>query len=262
MKEYSRVHIGKVWVDRVSLKEVLNSVADALLNGSPKTIFYANSYAVTLAESDASFAAAMSQADSIFCDGYGVYIASHVLGGSVPERFAWPDWIEQLGETCLAKGASMFFLGAQDGVAAEAARKLEEVVPGLVVHSHHGHFRKDETSSRAVIELVNRSGAGVLLVGFGMPLQELWITRNRDQLHSLVVFSVGALFDYAAGHIRRGPRWLTQYGFEWLTRLLIEPRRLWRRYLLGLPEFALLVGKQWMTKKYALVLVFALPLLL
>jgi N-acetylglucosaminyldiphosphoundecaprenol N-acetyl-beta-D-mannosaminyltransferase len=244
MNASSRVHIGKVSVDRISLEDMLNSVTDALTSYVPKTVFYANSYAVTLAESDPSFAAAMGKADAIFCDGFGVYVASRVLGGSVPQRFAWPDWIDRLGAACRAKGASMFFLGAREGVAGEAARKLEAAVPGLKVHSHHGHFEKNDPSSREVIEIVNRSGASVLLVGFGMPLQEIWITRHRTELKPLVVFSVGALFDYAAGNVVRGPRWLTQHGFEWMTRLVIEPRRLWRRYLLGLPEFGLLVLRQ------------------
>jgi N-acetylglucosaminyldiphosphoundecaprenol N-acetyl-beta-D-mannosaminyltransferase len=112
------------------------------------------------------------------------------------------------------------------------------------VEPHHGHFQKDVASSLPVIDVVNRSGAAVLLVGFGMPLQEEWITLHRSELRPLVVFTVGAMFDYVAGTVRRGPRLLTAHGFEWLTRLVIEPRRLWRRYLLGLPEFALLVGRQ------------------
>jgi len=244
MSASSRVHIGKVSVDRISLGEMLRSVTDALHERKPKTVFYANSYAITLAEDDPMFAAAMAKADVIFCDGFGVYVASRVLRKAVPERFAWPDWLDDLCEACCAKGASMFFLGARKGVAADAARKLEDAVPGLRVHSHHGHFPKDDDSSRDVIHRVNESGASVLLVGFGMPLQEIWITQHRAELRPLVVFSVGALFDYVAGTVVRGPRWLTQHGFEWLTRLVIEPRRLWRRYLLGLPEFALLVGRQ------------------
>jgi N-acetylglucosaminyldiphosphoundecaprenol N-acetyl-beta-D-mannosaminyltransferase len=138
----------------------------------------------------------------------------------------------------------MFFLGAKDGVAREAARRMESAVPGLRVTSHHGLFPKDDASSRTVIDLINRSGASVLLVGFGMPLQEVWITNHREELRPVIVFSVGAMFDYVAGHVVRGPRFLTAHGFEWLTRLVIEPRRLWRRYLLGLPEFALLVARQ------------------
>src|SRR2546423_1622724 len=199
MSTSSRAHIGKVSVDRVSRETMLRGVADALSTRRPKTIFYANSYAVTLAESDPSFAAAMEKADEIFCDGFGVFLASRLLGSPIPERFAWPDWIERLGEVCRDNSASMFFLGAREGVAGEAAGKLESAVPGLRVHSHHGHFQKDDDPSRQVIDLVNRSGASVLLVGFGMPLQEMWITKHREQLDPLVVFSVGAMFDYVAG---------------------------------------------------------------
>ena len=244
MNASSRVHIGKVSVDRMSLGDMLRRVAAALRTHGPITVFYANSHAVTLAEADPSFAAAMEQADAIFCDGFGVYVASRVLGGSIPERFSWPDWIQNLCEVSRDAGAPMFFLGANEGVAAEAGRKLAAAVPGLKVSSHHGHFDKDDASSRSVIDLVNRSGAQVLLVGFGMPLQELWIARYRAELKALVVFSVGALLDYAAGNVARGPRWLTGSGFEWMTRLVIEPRRLWRRYLIGLPEFGLLVLRQ------------------
>jgi N-acetylglucosaminyldiphosphoundecaprenol N-acetyl-beta-D-mannosaminyltransferase len=244
MSASSRVRIGKVSVDRISLEDILSSVKSALSSRTPQTVFYANSYAVTLAQADPSFAEAMDKADEIFCDGFGVYVASRLLGGSVPQRFAWPDWIDQLGAACRERGASMFFLGAREGVAEQAARKLEAAVPGLKVHSHHGHFDKSDACSREVIDIVNRSGASVLLVGFGMPLQEIWITRYRAELRPLVVFSVGALFDYAAGNVVRGPRWLTQHGFEWMTRLVIEPRRLWRRYLLGLPEFGLLILRQ------------------
>ena len=249
MSTFSKARIGKVSVDRISLEDMLRDVAEALTSSKAKTIFYANSYAVTLAEADPSFASAMGKADVVFCDGFGVYLASRVLGAAVPQRFAWPDWIERLGAACRDNGASMFFLGAREGVATKAARNLERAVPGLRVHAHHGHFPKEDPSSRAVIDTVNRSGAAVLLVGFGMPLQEIWITRHRGELQPLIVFSVGAMFDYVAGNVVRGPRWLTQNGFEWLTRLAIEPRRLWKRYLLGLPEFALLVGRQWISAR-------------
>jgi N-acetylglucosaminyldiphosphoundecaprenol N-acetyl-beta-D-mannosaminyltransferase len=249
MSTFSKARIGKIPVDRISLEDMLCSLTTAIRSRTTKTVFYANSYAVTLAEEDPVFAAAMGKADAIFCDGFGVYLASRVLGSSIPQRFAWPDWIGQLGVACRDEGVSMFFLGAKEGVAADAAKKLASAVPALRIDSHHGHFAKDDASSREVIELVNRSGAAVLLVGFGMPLQEKWITEHRERLDPIVVFSVGAMFDYVAGNVRRGPDWLTHYGFEWLTRLLIEPRRLWRRYLLGLPEFALLVGRQWIAAR-------------
>jgi N-acetylglucosaminyldiphosphoundecaprenol N-acetyl-beta-D-mannosaminyltransferase len=231
---------------------MLGIVTSALTSNTPTTVFYGNSHAVTLAERDEAFAESMSKADVIFCDGFGAYIASRVLGAPIAERFSWPDWIVPLGKTTLAAGGSMFFLGAKPGVATKAAENLETSVPGLKVHAYHGYFDKGERESREVIDIVNSTGASVLLVGFGMPIQEAWITRHRAELKPRVVFAVGALIDYAAGNVTRGPRFLTDHGFEWLTRLVVEPRRLWRRYLIGLPEFALLVLRQKLSGRRAL----------
>ena len=226
---------------------MLRVVSAAIQSQTRRTIFYANSHAVNLAESDAQFAAAMNHADIVYCDGFGAYFASRVLRAPIPERFTLPDWVEPLGVACRDSGSSMFFLGGREGVAEKAANNVEMAVPGLRVDAHHGHFPKDDASSRRVIQLVNTSGAKVLLVGFGMPLQEIWIDRYRDELAPTVVVGIGAALDYIAGHVARGPTWLTAHGFEWLTRLVVEPRRLWRRYLLGLPEFALLVARQRMS---------------
>jgi len=250
MNASSRVRIGKVLVDRMSLADLLGALAAALQSRTRRTILNANAHAVTLAETNPAFAGALAKADIVFCDGYSVYLASRLFGAPIRDRLTYADITEQLARTCHSHGASLFLLGAKEGVAATAARKLEAAIPGLQVHYHHGYFAKDPESTREVIELINRSGAQVLFVGFGMPAQELWITSHRAELEPLVVFSVGAAIDYAAGSVRRGPRWMTQYGFEWLARLALEPRRLWRRYLLGLPEFGLLVARQWMGTRF------------
>src|SRR5687768_11667310 len=121
MSASSRVRIGKVSVDRMSLADMLQFVRESLRSRRARTVFYANSYAMTLAKADPEFARVMNKADAVFCDGFGVYFASRVLGGSVPERYAWPDWIDRLGVVCRDDNASMFFLGARQGVAAEAA---------------------------------------------------------------------------------------------------------------------------------------------
>lgn len=252
MSASSRVCIGKIPVDRVSLDDVLRLVSDALTSRTPKTFFYANAHAITLAEGDPEFTRAMERADAVFCDGFGVYLASRVLGASLPQRFTPPDWIDRLGTACGSLGVSMFFLGAREGVAEEAARRVKGRVHGLEVYAHHGHFPKDSDSSRRVIEFVNKTGASVLLVGFGMPLQEEWIMAHRAELTPILVISVGGMFDLVAEALPRGPRWLTDHGLEWLTRLMIEPRRLWRRYLLGLPEFAFLIARQKLSGRPAL----------
>src|SRR4051812_17459021 len=93
-KPYSRVRIGRVYVDRASLQQVLAELERFLVLRSPRTVFYANSYAITSAETNDALAATFQRADLVFCDGFGVYVASRSLGAPVAERFAWPDWID------------------------------------------------------------------------------------------------------------------------------------------------------------------------
>ena len=114
--------------------------------------------------------------------------------------------------------------------------RVETRWPGLVAGAHHGYFAASEETR--VRERIAASGASLVLVAMGMPRQELWMDRNRAALPGCSMLAVGALYRWYTGTERRGPRWLTDSGFEWLARLSIQPRRVWRRYLLGLPRFA------------------------
>jgi N-acetylglucosaminyldiphosphoundecaprenol N-acetyl-beta-D-mannosaminyltransferase len=139
----------------------------------------------------------------------------------------------------------MFFLGAKPGISEIAAENLCKKYHTLKIFSHHGHFDHFGEKKIQVVEKIRESNAQLLLVGMGMPLQERWIKENFDALPNVnIFFPVGALFDYIAKTTPRGPHWLTDYGFEWLTRLIIEPKRLWRRYILGIPLFFIRIFKQ------------------
>jgi N-acetylglucosaminyldiphosphoundecaprenol N-acetyl-beta-D-mannosaminyltransferase len=141
----------------------------------------------------------------------------------------------------------VYLLGARPGVAQEAARRLQARYPDLeIVGVHHGFFDHAAGSleNEAVVREINDARPDILLVGMGMPLQEYWLMENQDRLQGGVVLTGGAVFDYVSGGLRRGPRALTHSGFEWLARLLVEPRRLWRRYLIGNPLFLLRVLRQ------------------
>ena len=146
----------------------------------------------------------------------------------------------KLAEFSVENGHSIFFLGAKPGVAEKASEKLRFRYPDLMISGiHHGYFNKDENSleNRRVIRAINESQPDILLVAFGMPLQEKWLMANWDKVHAHVALTGGAVFDYISGSLQRGPRWMTDHGLEWLARLLIEPRRLWKRYLIGNPLF-------------------------
>ena len=129
--------------------------------------------------------------------------------------------------------------------AARAAEELQAQYPGLkIAGTHHGHYDHDGPENDQVLAEIDALHPAIVLVGFGTPLQEKWIGRNSSGLDTPVVWAVGALVDFVTGKTPRAPRWMLEHGLEWLYRLWVEPRRLWRRYVLGNPLFIWRVLKQ------------------
>ena len=229
-----------VKIDLLTLDQVLVFIEQTILNGRRAIVANVNVHAANLAYSLPWFRAFLNQSDLVFCDGFGVMLGARLLGYKIPERFTPPDWIARLAALSVEHDFSLFFLGARPVVAEMAAERLRGQFPSLrIVGAHHGYFVRSpgHPENEAVVQLINRLKPNILIVGFGMPLQEQWLLENWDDLDVNVALPVGALFDYMSGVVRRGPRWMTDHGVEWLARLVIEPRRLWHRYLVGNPLF-------------------------
>jgi N-acetylglucosaminyldiphosphoundecaprenol N-acetyl-beta-D-mannosaminyltransferase len=144
----------------------------------------------------------------------------------------------QLAEYSAAHGFSMFFLGGRPGRSQTAADRLCERYPRLDLRGcHDGYFDKQGPENDSVIAKINAVRPQILVVGFGMPLQERWLLDNREPIQANVLLTGGGVFDFVSGESRRGPRLLLDHGGEWLVRLVHEPRKLWRRYLIGNPLF-------------------------
>jgi N-acetylglucosaminyldiphosphoundecaprenol N-acetyl-beta-D-mannosaminyltransferase len=236
-----------VGVDPITVAELHAEIARLLRSGRLGLVLNVNAHCLNLCYRDRALRDSLNGADVVFCDGVGVMLAARILGGRIPARITYAAWIWQLADFAAAEGFSLYFLGARPGVAQEAARRLRERYPGLrIVGVRHGYFDHSAGSAEneAVLEEINAAAPDILLVGLGMPLQERWLTENRQRLDAGVALSCGAVFDYTSRRVSRGPRLLTEGGFEWLARLLREPRRLWRRYLLGNPLFLLRVVRQ------------------
>ena len=200
-----------------------------------------NAHVVNLAAGDTRFAADVGRADLAYADGQAVVWAARLLGTPVPERVATTDLIHPLAERAAAEGAPMFFYGGRPGVAALAAERLARAHPGLSIAVRDGYVPADRMGE--LVRQINESGARLLFVGLGDPLQQRWISEHRDELTVPAVLSCGGLFDWTSGSNRRAPRWMIRAGLEWLWRLIIEPRRLARRYLVGNPAFVLRVAR-------------------
>ena len=206
--------------------------------GKKMLVVNANAHLVVLAQTRPWLRTMFAAADIAFCDGAGVQLAGRVLKGRTLHRTTPPEWIGAVLQRLGPQG-SVFWLGGTEAAVASAADAFERRYGILTAGCQHGFFDMSPNSSesRAVVERINAAKPAILLVNMGMPLQERWLWANWDQLEPGVAVTAGALVDHAAGRVARPPRWVANLGLEWLVRLVREPRRLWRRYLLGLPIF-------------------------
>ncbi|AXA34993.1 MAG: glycosyltransferase [Candidatus Hydrogenedentota bacterium] len=197
----------------------------------PLFVTYLNAACSNLAEKNKQYCETLRSADLVYADGQAIVWASKFLGDPLPERVNAADFFPEFCAAVAQRGWSLYLVGSPEGVAAAAAGTFQQLVPHLRVSgTHHGYF---DLEDQRVVEAVRASGADILVVGMGVPRQELWAKRHLEAFGVKAVWCVGAMFEYFAGYRARAPRWMRRAGLEWLFRLVLEPRRLWRRYVIG-----------------------------
>lgn len=230
MREVSNV-LG-VKIDRLNTEQVIRRLEQFIASGKSHHVVYVNVDGINKSFFDKKYRRIVQEADLVYPDGMGVVWASWFTQRALPERVNAADFLPKLCQICVQKGYKIYLLGGQRGVARCAAENLQQEFPGLqIVGTHHGFFRAEQEEE--IIERINRSHAQILLVGLGVPRQEKWISHNLSNLKVPVCWCVGALFDYYSLRIRRAPVLLKKIGLEWAFRLALEPKRLWRRYVVG-----------------------------
>jgi N-acetylglucosaminyldiphosphoundecaprenol N-acetyl-beta-D-mannosaminyltransferase len=225
-----------------TMSEAVTVMENNLRLGRKSSIFFVNPDCCNKMVTDREYFRVLKQADYVFPDGIGLVIAGKILGTPVRENVNGTDMFPYLCKMARDSGHSIFLLGGRPGVAEKAAMRTGDAYGVTVAGTAHGYF-DHETESEALIREINDSGAGILLVAFGAPLQEKWIARHRDRLRPPLVLGVGGLFDFYSGRISRAPVWIREIGFEWVFRILMEPGRMWKRYVVGNPLFLFRVMK-------------------
>jgi N-acetylglucosaminyldiphosphoundecaprenol N-acetyl-beta-D-mannosaminyltransferase len=174
----------------------------------------------------------------VVADGKGVMLASVLRGVRLPAQIRFADWVFNLFERATKKRLSFFFLGAEDEIVSRAATQIRKRYPGLqILGTHNGYFPKTSKASQEVVSVINEARPDILLLGMSMPVEEQWIWEHRSRLDAGVIVLGSGCFEWLAGRVKSAPRWVSAVYCEWLFRLLQEPRRLWRRYLIGNPLF-------------------------
>jgi len=228
------IEILGVPIARSTPEEAIGEVMRLFADDKPAFVAHTNAHTLNLATDDPEFLEVLRRADLVLNDGKGVMLAARLQGDRFPHDLNGNFFAPLLLKKAAEEGWRVFFLGAAPGVAERAAASLARDIPGLIVAGTlDGYFDSDDDA----IGAVKASGADVLLVGMGNPLQERWIARCLDRTGMRVAVGVGAFFDFVTGEVSRAPEWMNRYGLEWVYRLAQEPRRMWRRYILGNPKF-------------------------
>ncbi len=239
-KNIEKVEVLGVQISPLDTNSLNQNIVDYVKQQKHALVIHINVYGLNLARRSPWLKKFYNQANLIICDGIGPIIGARILGQYIPERITYMDWIWELAALAESQNFTMYFLGGKPGIAEKAANYLQNRFPKLkVVGCHHGYFNKEKDSieNAAIVKEINVIRPNLLLVGFGMPRQEQWLLENWSLIDADVALGPGAMFDYLAGDLKRSPKWMTDNGLEWLGRFLIEPRRLWKRYILGNPIF-------------------------
>lgn len=210
---------------------------------APHTVITLNAALLCGIRRDAALRRACRSGDLIVPDGMPVVWTSRLAGVPLPGRVAGVDLMSRLLEAASRERLSVYLLGARKDVVETLAERCARDHPGLVIAgARDGYFDRDQ--DQAVVDGIRRSSPHMLFVGMPSPFKETWCEERRAELGVPVIMGVGGSFDVLAGKLRRAPRLAQALGLEWTWRLAMEPRKLWRRYLITNSEYLLLAARE------------------
>ncbi|HVT77469.1 MAG TPA: WecB/TagA/CpsF family glycosyltransferase, partial [Acidimicrobiales bacterium] len=186
----------------------------------------------------------LANADMVNVDGQSIVWASRLLRAKVPERVAGIDFMEALIARAAERGWGVYFLGATDAALEACVAHFQGRFPELIVSGSHNGYWTDEEQADVFGE-VAASGAQLVLVALPTPRKEYLVGDNLAAFGNALVVGVGGSFDVFGGLVSRAPKWAQNWGLEWAHRLAQEPRRMWKRYLVGNSKFCYLVARTW-----------------
>ena len=225
-------------IDNVDLDRAAADLAASAKSGRRHRVIFVNAHVMNCAWADPAYWATVVSADCRYADGSGMAIAARLAGNALADNVNGTDLLPLLAVEAVRKGVSIFLLGGAPGTAAGSAATIAaQGFPHAIAGTHHGFFAPGSADENRVIERINASGAAILLVGMGVPLQDGWIECNAHRIKVPVQVGVGGLFDFFSGKVSRAPALLRTLGLEWTWRLALEPRRMWRRYIIGNAAF-------------------------
>jgi len=238
-----------IGINELNVEEFLRCILQYAVFEKRKFVTYLNAHCFNLAIKDKKYRQILSVSDIVYPDGISIVWAARILGYSLPERVNAADFFGRFCRETQDRKISLYLLGGSENTIKKAIERLKANYPRLKVHgSYNGYFSENEEIK--IIEEINRQRPHILLLGLGAGRQEKWVFRNLNKLDVNVVWAVGGLFNLLSGELKRAPRWMIKAGLEWLYRLIQQPNKLWRRYLIGNTIFIFLVFREFLRNLY------------
>lgn len=244
----NRIHILNTHIDNFSMTESLELIDKHISTQQSLHHVVVNAGKIVAMQDDAQLMQSVNEADLINADGQAVVWASKILGKPLKERVAGIDLMANLVELAHKKEYKIFFLGAKEEVVKKVVQTYTaQYTENIIAGYRNGYFSTED--EKDIANEIAASGAQILFVAISSPTKENFLYTHKETLSKVFfVMGVGGSFDVVAGLVKRAPKWMQNLGLEWLYRLLQEPQRMWKRYLLGNTKFVLLVIKEWLLK--------------
>ncbi len=232
------IKIQGVNIDVLRVNDLYEKILALIRNGGKHLITYTNIHTMNIAYYDKVLLDAYANSSVVYCDGAGIKLGARLVGEYLPERMTGATFIHDFCKRWQDEGIGLFFLGGLPGVANKACRCLKKRYPQLKISGNaNGYFQRNSSEEDEILEFINQSKPDILFVGFGTPLQEHWCLQNWNKLDDCLIWPIGAIVDYLSGRVPRCPQSMEVYNMEWLFRLIIEPHRMFVRYVIGNPLF-------------------------
>ena len=246
--QFQRVNILGVGVSAIEMADALQFVDTTIAHSGKTYICVTGVHGLMESRRDTTLRAIHNDAGLVTPDGMPLVWIAHAMGQSNTRRVYGPDLMQSLTELSGQRGYRNFYYGGAEGVATRLADRLRAHCPALQIAGCYcpPYRALSPLEDDAIVATINDSGADIVWIGLSTPKQERWMAEHRDRLNAPVLIGVGAAFDFLSGIKPQAPKWMQSHGLEWLFRLVTEPRRLWRRYLLMITAFPILITGQFL----------------
>lgn len=234
-------------MDSTTMEKTVSYIEENVSNGNFIQHVVVNVAKLVHMRKDKVLSDSIHACDLINIDGMGVVWGARFCGHHIPERIAGVDLFHNLLSMSSKNDFPVFLLGAKEDVLNKTIENVKSIYPKLdIAGYHHGYFWDDE---EYIVEKIRNSGAKLLFVAITSPKKENFINKWKDELGVNFVMGVGGTFDVVAGEVKRAPKWMQDHGLEWLYRIIQEPRRMWKRYLVTNTVYLFLLFKEFLSKK-------------